>query len=106
MNADERLAVRIPASEKQQFKERAEAEGKTPSEVLLTLIREYLGKDTMSKEESIERLLKLETEVNALKKLESEVINLKQKYLGELIAWEQKTMLSGNGETLFWMLRH
>lgn len=86
MNADERIAVRIPRAEKQQFKERAEAEGKTPSELLLMLIRNYLNKDFVTAEESIERLLKLEAEVNALKKLEAEVMSLKQQYLGELVA--------------------
>ncbi|RUS93135.1 hypothetical protein DSM106972_097290 [Dulcicalothrix desertica PCC 7102] len=96
MNADERIAVRIPSIEKQQFKERAEAEGKTPSELLLMLIRNYLNKDFVTPEESIERLLRLEMEVNALKKLEAEfnefrkleaeVISLKQHLLGELVA--------------------
>jgi predicted DNA-binding protein len=86
MNADERLAVRLPASDKHRFKERAEAEGKTSSELLLMLIRNYLETDIVTKDESIERLLKVEAEVNALKSLEAEVMSLKQKYLGELVA--------------------
>ncbi|BDA71629.1 hypothetical protein CAL7716_057950 [Calothrix sp. PCC 7716] len=79
MNADERLAVRISVIEKQQFKERAEVLGKTTSQLLLLLIRNYLNDDAIAADEYTERLLRLEKEVNALKQLEVEFINFKQR---------------------------
>jgi uncharacterized protein (DUF1778 family) len=73
MKADDRLAVRIPKPEKEALRNKAKLEGKSPSEVLLDLIRSYLKQETVRSDESIKRL----------NKLEEEVAKLKQGYLGE-----------------------
>ncbi|MEH1780252.1 MAG: hypothetical protein V7L26_14240 [Nostoc sp.] len=61
---DQRLAVRVTKTEKDIFEAKAKQEGKTASQALLLLVRQYISKGDVGDE----RLRKVEEELAAIKK--------------------------------------
>lgn len=76
---EQRLALRITKSEKEAFMNKVKNEGRNPSQVLLSLVRQYLN-DQDERLASDERIAKLEEQITSV-----------QRQLGELCASGMKT---------------
>ncbi len=83
-----RLNIRISPDKKDALQAKAKQDGKTITEVISSLIDQYLGVNPLPIGEIVELKQRLE-------KLEKEV----RGSMGETAAWEKKTKLSGNNMT-------